>query len=162
MLKANARAILSQSFGVAGLFWCLFDGHPRLAVLLTLLMLADQVMFLYGRVPREPWISPFQAALNLWCGLISVFDVVMLFAVLFRAYALRDGAGATVSDPLDALAFSMSTFFRIGSDLLPGSPVSRLLASGEALLGSAFLIAVAILIGARVADYLPMRVDRPE
>lgn len=162
MLKANARVFFSQSFGIVGLFWCLFDGHPDLGVLLTLLVLADQAVFLYGRVPRERGIRSLQAALDLWCGLVSVFDVVMLFAVLFRAYELRDGAGAAVSDPLDALSFSVSTFFRLGSDLLPGSPVSRLLASGEALLGSGFLIAVAILIGISIADHLQTRFGRAD
>lgn len=152
MLTTNARVFFSQCFGIVGLFWCLFDSHPHLGVLLTLLVLADQATFLYGRVPLKPGTPSLQAPLDLWCGLVGVFDLVMLFAVLFRAYGLRDGAGVAASDPMNALSFSVAIFFRLGSDLLPGSPVSRLLASGEALLGSAFLVGVAILIGIRIAD----------
>ena len=129
-------------------------------MVLTVLVIADQVVFLYGRVPQERAIASFPAALDLWCGLVSVFDIVMLFAVLFRAHQLRDGAGVAVSNPLDALAFSVATFFRLGSDLLPGSPVSRLLASGEALLGSGFLVGISILIGISIIDHLQTRYGR--
>ena len=57
LVRTYARAFLSQSVGIVGLLWCLFDGHAGTGLLLGILVLADQAMFLnrrFGRASSRP------------------------------------------------------------------------------------------------------------
>ncbi len=155
IVRTYARAFLSQSVGIVGLLWCLFDGHVGIGLLLGLLVLADQAMFLNRRFGRDVHKSALETAIDVWCIGVGLIDIVLIFAVQLRDAPLRDRlTGAALVDPSNALAYSLATFFRLGSDLLPGDPTTRLLVEVEALLGTATLLAVAIAlvlwIGARL------------
>ena len=73
-----------------------------------------------------------------------MIDIVLIFAVQLGGCPLRDRlTGATLVDPWNALAYSLATFFRLGSDLVPGDPTTRVLVQIEALLGSVTLLGLA-------------------
>ena len=151
IVKTYTRAFVSQSIGIIGLLWCLYDNHLGFGVLLTLLVLADQAIFLRTRFARENRGFPFQTALNVWCLFVSAVDILVLFAILYQAVGLHDAHAAPVTDPLDFLAFSVATFARLGSDLTVPTGAGRLLAACQALMSDAVLVgfAVAVLLALR-------------
>ena len=53
LLKIYGRTVLSQGVGIAGLLWSLADRQLGIGLLLAVLLLADQVFFLYGRFRRR-------------------------------------------------------------------------------------------------------------
>lgn len=140
LLRVYTRAFLAQGVGIVGLAWCLAANLPGAALGLTVLVLADQAVFLRGRPPLENQRG-LQAGLDAWCLCVSAADILLLFATAFRATGLRESGGGAVADPLSCLAFAVATLARLDLGLAPVGGTGRLLAGFEALLGDAALIA---------------------
>ena len=153
VLRIYTRAFVAQGVGIVGLLWCLFDNHPTVGLVLTGLVLIDQIVFLRQRfAPGEPRMR-WQTGLHIWCFCISLADLLVLFAALFQTEGLRGGPGsAPVSDPLDFLAYSIASFARLDLGLSPTTGSGRLLATAEALLGyGVLLVSWALILRAALA-----------
>ena len=142
LIRVYTRAFLAQGVGIVGLAWCLSANLPWAALGLTLLVLADQAIFLRGRQPLEGQAG-LQMGLDAWCLCVSAADLLLLLATVFRATGLREIGGGAVVDPMSCLGFAVATLARLDLGLVPVSGAGRLLAAVAALLGDIALIAAA-------------------
>ncbi len=156
-VRVYTRAFLAQGVGIIGLVWCLSQNLPWVALGLAALVLIDQAIFLRGR-PILTGSAKLQAALDIWCLLVSCIDLLLLFAALFRAAGLREAAGGPVSDPLSCFAFALATLARLDLGLVPIGAAGRLAAAFEALLGDlALLAAFAVVVRSAARRFVDVR-----
>jgi hypothetical protein len=148
VVRAYTRAFVSQGVGIIGLVWCLAEGQAALAMALTLLVLADQAIFMRDRRRRAAPAFRFQWLLDGWCYAVSGLDVLIGLAAVIRAGGLRDGAGgALTTAPLDSLAYVMAAVTHGPTSFVPATPGGRLLGAALAAAGAvAFLAALAAIV----------------
>ena len=147
ILKLYTRIFLSQGVGLVGLLWCLGERQATLGVILATLLLADQIIFFRTRLPPDTLNVSHRRIIDGWCLAVGALDVLIVFAILYQAAGLHEtNRGLAITDAQSALAYSIATIARLGLDLSPSTGGGRLLASVEALLGDAVLIAAVVAI----------------
>jgi hypothetical protein len=155
VLRTYTRAFVSQGVGIIGLVWCLVEGQAALATALTVLVLADQALFLRGRMTGAAPAFRLQRVVDGWCIAVSVLDVVICFTAIIRSSGLRDGAGGPAANsPLDSLAYVLATLAHGSTALVPATAAGRLLGAVLALCGP-----VALLLALVTAVLRPRRAD---